>query len=152
MSLRNWSTTDANASLTSITAMSSQPSPAFASARSHACGLPWSMRYGSTPAIPNETNRARGSRPSRPSASSLTTSIAAAPSTIALELPAVTLPSSLKAGASEASFSSDVSRRGFSSTATRTAAPAAPTSTGTISRSKRPSSIAAIARRCDSYE
>ena len=110
------------------------------------------MRYGSTPAIPNDTNRPRGSSSSRPAAASLVTSIAAAPSTIALELPAVTLPSSLNAGLSDASFSSDVSRLGFSSTATRTAAPPAPVSTGTISRSKRPSSIAAIARRWDSYE
>ena len=85
-------------------------------------------------------------------AASLVTSIAAAPSTIALELPAVILPPALNAGWSEASFSSEVSRRGFSSTATSTAAPAAPTSTGTISRSKRPSSMAAIARRCDSSE
>ena len=80
------------------------------------------------------------------------TSTAAAPSTIWLELPAVTTPSGRNAGWSEASFSADVSRRGASSTANSTAAPAAPTSTGTISFSNLPSSIAAIARRCDSSE
>ncbi len=64
----------------------------------------------------------------------------------------MTTPSGKKAGCSEASFSADVSRRGASSTAKSTAAPAAPTSTGTISFSKRPSSMAAIARRCDSSE
>ena len=37
-------TTDANASLISITAMSSQPSPAFSSARPADCGLPCSIR------------------------------------------------------------------------------------------------------------
>ena len=45
-------------------------------------------------------------------AASLATSIAAAPSTIWLEFPAVTTPSGMNAGCSEASFSSDVSRRG----------------------------------------
>ena len=39
--------------------------------RAQAGGLPWSIRYGSTPASPNETNRARGSRPSRVAAASL---------------------------------------------------------------------------------
>ena len=43
-------------------------SPAFASAASHACGLPCSIRCGSTPAMPNETKRARGSSPSRDAA------------------------------------------------------------------------------------
>ncbi len=51
-SCANWSTTEANASLTSITEMSSQPSPALASAFRHASGLPWSIRYGSTPDEP----------------------------------------------------------------------------------------------------
>ena len=43
-------------------------------------------------------------------------STAAAPSQIWLELPAVTRPSGMKAGASDASFSADVSRLGVSST------------------------------------
>ena len=50
----------------------------------------------------------------------------------------MTTPSGRNAGWSEASFSADVSRRGASSTAKSTAAPAAPTSTGTISFSKLP--------------
>ena len=78
--------------------------------------------------------------------------MAAEPSTIELEFPAVTTPSALKAGCSEASFSSDVSRRGVSSTAKRTTAPPAPTSTGMISFSNLPSSLAATARRWDSSE
>ena len=106
--------------------MSSHVSPAFASALAHASGLPCSIRYGSTPESPKETNRARGSRPSRSTASSLASSIAAEPSTIELEFPAVTTPSALKAGWSDASFSSEVSRRGVSSTAKSTTAPPAP--------------------------
>ena len=58
----------------------------------HACGLPCSIRCGSTPASPNETNRARGSSPSRDAAASLAISTAAAPSQIWREFPAVTLP------------------------------------------------------------
>ena len=151
-SCANWSTTHANASFTSITEMSSHVSPARASAFLHASGLPCSIRWGSTPERPKETKRARGSRPSRDAADSLVTRTAAAPSTIWLELPAVTTPSGRNAGWSDASRSAEVSRRGASSTPTRTAAPAAPTSTGTISFSNRPSSIAATARRCDSSE
>ena len=113
--------------------MSSQPRPAFASARSHACGLPCSIRYGSTPASPNETNRARGSSPSRDAVASLATSTPAAPSQIWLELPAVTTPSGRNAGFSAASASSDVSRRGVSSTANSTPTCGFETSTGTIS-------------------
>ena len=103
------------------------------------------------PAMPNETNCSARLEPEPEAAASLVTSIAAAPSTIALELPAVIFPSSLKAGQLQlGELLGDVSRRGFSSTATSTAAPPAPTSTGTISRSNRPSSVAAIARRWDS--
>ena len=64
----------------------------------------------------------------------------------------MTTPSSLKAGGSVAIFSSVVSRRGVSSTANSTPACGFETSTGTISFSKRPSSIARTARMCDSYE
>ena len=64
----------------------------------------------------------------------------------------MTTPSVLNAGCNDASFSSDVSRRGVSSTAKRTTAPPAPTSTGMISFSNLPSSVAATARRCDSSE
>src|SRR5262245_17802008 len=126
--------------------------PVFASARSHACGLPWSIRYGSTPATPNETKRARGSSPSSDAFASLATRTPAAPSQIWLEFPAVTTPSGRKAGLSAASASRDVSRRGVSSTAKSVPTCGFCTSTGTISFSKRPSSIAASARRCDSRD
>src|SRR6478735_7109074 len=66
--------------------------PAFASSRSQAWGLPCSIRYGSTPASPNETNRARGSSPSSDALRSLATSTPAAPSQIWLELPAREVP------------------------------------------------------------
>ena len=139
--------------------MSSQVRPARSSAFAHASGLPWSIRWGSTPESPKETKRARGSRPRRVTADSLAISTAAVPSQIWLELPAVTRPSGRNAGSSAASFSADVSRRGVSSTANVVVAIAAPagckspaTSTGTISRSNLPASIAAIARRCDSSE
>ena len=60
--------------------------------------------------------RARGVSPSRPAASSLVTSTAAAPSVICDELPAVITPSGLNAGFSAASRSGDVSGRMPSST------------------------------------
>src|SRR5262245_23165752 len=148
----NWSTTEANASLTSITETSSQPMPAFASARSHACGLPCSIRCGSTPASPNETNRARGSSPSSDAFASLATSTPPAPSQIWLEFPAVTTPSGRNAGLSAANASRDVSLRGVSSTANNVPTCGFCTSTGMISFSNRPSSIAASARRCDSSD
>src|SRR5947209_311796 len=148
----NWSTTDAKASFTSTTPTSSQPRPALASAFAHPAGLPCSMRCGSTPARPNETKRARGSRSSRSTARPLATSTAAAPSQIWLEFPAVILPSGRKAGRSAASASRDVSARGVSSVSTRTPTCGFETSTGTISFANRPSSDAATARRCDSSE
>ena len=99
--------------------MSSQVSPAFASARSHASGLPCNIMCGSTPAMPKPRKRPRGSRPSCDAFGSDATSTAAAPSTICDELPAVTTPSGMNAGCSEAIFSSVVSRRTASSTAKR---------------------------------
>ncbi len=162
MSARNWSTTDANASFTSITPMSSHVSPAFASAFAQASGFPCSIRCGSTPAIPKARNRARGSSPSCDAFFSDATSTAAEPSTIWLEFPAVVLPSGTNAGWSSASFSIVVPRRTASSTAKRVrvivAAPPPSSGTGTssstgmISLSNRPSSIARAARMCDSYE
>ena len=107
---------------------------------------------GRRPARPNETNRALGFTPSRDAAASDVTSTAAAPSQICDELPAVTFPSGRNAGLSDASASAEVSRRGVSSTATSAPTCGFVTSTGTISFSKRPSSIAAIARLCDSSE
>ena len=69
------------------------------------------------------------------------TTSAAAPSLTPGALPAVVVPSGSKTGFSLASFSIDVSRRGPSSTAK--------SPTGTISDSKRPSSIAFTARSCE---
>ena len=78
------------------------------------------------------------------------TRVAAAPSFSGLELPAVTVPPSLKTGGSFARRSSDVSRRGPSSASTTVSPPFFPdagpgTVTGTISSSNRPASWAATA-------
>src|SRR6266550_4318210 len=148
----NCRTTQAKASFTSMTDMSSQVRPARASALSQACGFPCSIRCGSTPASPNETKRARGSSPRRPAALSPATSTAAAPSQICDEFPAVTFPSGRNAGFSAASASAEVSRRGVSSTPKTTPVCGLVRSMATISPSKRPSSPAAMARRCDSRE
>ena len=70
---------------------------------------------------------------------------AAAPSLSGLELPAVTVPSFVKAGRSFASVSIEESRRGPSSAST-TVSPLRPlTVTGTSSSAKRPASCAATA-------
>src|SRR5436305_605987 len=151
-SCRNCSATDAKASFTSTTAMSSQPRPARPSARSDASGFPCSISRGSTPASPNDTNRARGSSPSREQAASLATSTTAAPSQIWLEFPAVTFPSGRNAGGSAARASAEVSARGVSSSASNVPTCGFETSIGTISLPNRPSSAAASARLCDSSE
>ena len=75
-------------------------------------------------------------------------SAAAAPSLSGHELPAVTVPSSLKAGFSDPSFSSVESARGPSSLLTTV--PSASV-TGTISRSKTPLACAATARSCERW-
>ena len=78
---------------------------------------------------------------------------AAAPSVICDELPAVITPSSgLNAGFSLASFSTDESGRMPSSRVIVSVPSSVMIGTGTISRSKRPSSVARAARRCDSTE
>ncbi len=79
-------------------------------------------------------------------------SAAEAPSQIWLALPAVMTPSGVKAGFRLARRSADVSRRGVSSTSRVVVAPSTATSTGTISRAKRPSSIARTARSCERSE
>ena len=70
---------------------------------------------GGTPAEAEATIRARGVRPWRSSASPLATTIAEAPSESGDAVPAVTMPSALKAGLSLASASALVSARGTSS-------------------------------------
>ena len=64
----------------------------------------------------------------------------------------MTTPSSTKAGLNSASASSEVSARGVSSTSKSIPTRGLNTSIDTTSLSNRPSSMAASARRCDSYE
>ena len=92
------STTEAKASLTSNRSMSSIDRPDFSSAFAVAGIGPVSMVTGSTPARAKVWKRARGVRPSSSAFSSLMISTAEAPSVICELLPAVTLPSGLKAG------------------------------------------------------
>ena len=108
------------------------------------------MIAGSTPATAVDTTRASGLSPSSRARPASTTSVAAAPSLMPEELPAVTLPPSRKAGRSLPSASSEVSARGCSSRVTTTGSPFfCGTVTGTIWSSNRPPSIAAIARWWD---
>ena len=93
------------------------------------------MISGLSPETPDETIRASGVTPSSRALASLITTTAAAPSLSGQELPAVTVPPSRKAGASEESFSSDVSGRGPSSRDTTVPSGRV---TGMISRSKNP--------------
>ena len=112
---------------------------------------PTPMIAGSTPATAVETTRASGRRPRDRASSASTTSVAAAPSLIPDEFPAVTDPPSRNAGRSLASASIEVSARGCSSRVTSTGSLFfCGTSTGTIWSSKRPPSIAATARWWDS--
>ena len=106
---------------------------------------PVSMITGSTPTVIASRMRARGVSPSSSAFSRAINSTAAAPSEICEELPAVTEPPSLKAGFSAASASRLVSRR-----MPWSAAIVCPsTRIGMISRSKRPSSVARAASRCE---
>ena len=143
-------TTDAKASLISTRSMSARRILARSSTFEVAGIGPVSMVTGSTPARANEWNRARGVRPRLVARSSLMMSTAAAPSVICDELPAVTLPSSfLKAGLSWASVSTVVSGRMPSSVSTMSPVSLPSSSfstTGTISRWKRPSAVARAAR------
>ncbi len=144
------STTGANASLISTRSISSIDIPARSSTFAVDGMGPVSINTGSTPATANEWKRARGFRPSWAARSSEAMRTAAAPSVIWDELPAVMTPSGLNAGLSVASFSTVLSGR-IPSSALTSCAPSGPvTVTGTISRSKRPSSRARAARRCDS--
>jgi hypothetical protein len=97
------------------------------------------MTRGSTPATALATKRPSGWMPSSTAFSSLATTSAAAPSLIPLELPAVSVPPSRKAGFRAASFSGVVSGRGCSSAVT------SPTETN--SSRKRPLAAASEWRR-----
>ena len=97
-SRRHAATTDANASLISTRSMSSIFIP-LRSRSFFVAGIgPVSMITGSTPTVVWSTIRARGFSPSDSAFFRSMSSTAAAPSEICDELPAVILPSSLKAG------------------------------------------------------
>ena len=130
------STTEANASLTSTTSMSSMLSPDLASAYFVAGMGADSIFTGSSPRTEMWWTRARGVRPYSASAFSLTTSAADAPSEICDATAAVSREPSAS-GANPAIFSNDVSR-GHSSTTQSASA--------TVSPSNRPCAIAALAR------
>ena len=100
-----------------------------------------SMKIGSAPRTPKKWMRARGFSPCRFTAASLATRTAVEASEICEDTAAVIRSQPFTVG-SEAIFSSDVSGRMPSSRVT----PAI----GATSRSKRPSSQARAARRCDS--
>ena len=99
-SRRQAATTEAKASLISTRSMSSIFIP-FRSSSFRVAGMgPVSMITGSTPTVVWSTILARGFRPSDSAFPRSISSTAAAPSEICEELPAVILPSSLKAGLS----------------------------------------------------
>ena len=141
--------------MSSQDATSATVSPARASAAGMASTGPSPITSGATPLTEKATKRASGLTPARFRKASETTSTAAAPSVICEELPAVTLPSTLKAGRSAPSPAAVVSRRTPSSARTTSARfTSVPsfratdsTSTGTSSASNRPASCAAAARR-----
>ena len=115
------------------------------------------MTPGSTPATADPSQRAMGFKSNSSAFSMLMSKIAAAPSLIPLELPAVTVPPFLKAGFSLASFSILVSRtyspfsclyRGCSSIFTFTGSPfRCGTAIGIISSLNLPLLMASTARR-----
>src|ERR1041385_2591447 len=118
----------ANASLSSMTLISSSRSRARARAFPVAGTGPIPMMRGSTPAAATATTRALGVRPSSSTALSDATSSAHAPSLSPLEFPAVTdpLPSPRNAGLSLARISGVVSGRMPSSSQKIASGPPAP--------------------------
>ena len=108
------------------------------------------MMRGSTPTTAEDTMRVFGVRSKRAAASSEASRSAHAPSLMPEALPAVTVPPSRKAGRSFASTSGVVPGR-MNSSASKTSGGAfrRGTSTGVISRAKRPRSRASAAFACD---
>ena len=106
------------------------------------------MTAGSTPATAVDTTRAIGLSPSVRARSASTSRTADAPSLIPELLPAVTEPPSVRnAGRSFASASRSCRRAGAHRATTTVVSPLrCGTSTGTIWSSKRPASMAAMAR------
>ena len=97
------------------------------------------MIAGSTPTVAHDAMRASGLMPRDSASSALITTRAAAPSLMPEALPAVTVPSLVKAGRSFCIASSEAPKRGYSSVSI-TLSPDLPpgTVTGTISSLKRP--------------
>ncbi len=112
----------ANASLSSTTSMSPIVMPACSRTAATAGIGPRPMISGRMAATEEATIRARGFRPRSAARCADMTSTAAAPSLSGQALPAVTVPDSLKAGWSAASFSIVVPGRGPSSLVTVSAA------------------------------
>src|SRR5829696_4336575 len=110
----------AKASLASTRSRSLTFQPAFSSALRDAGIGPDPMTAGSTPAVAQETIFASGVRPRFLASSALINTSAAAPSLRPEALPAVTVPSLLKAGFSLAIASSVVPGRIYSSWSTMT--------------------------------
>ena len=103
------------------------------------------------PATPRPAIRASGLNPSRATSLSRPMTIAAAPSTTALALPAVMMPPGSNAGGRRAIASAPASSRMWVSyrTLTGSAAPSRCTVTGSISSSNQPASRARLAFRCE---
>jgi hypothetical protein len=137
-------TTEAKASLTSKSPMSSTVRPARLRSAAVAGIGPVSLSTGSTPTNACPATRASGVRPSLPARARDITNTAAAPSEICEELAAVWRPSSLNAGRSAASDSRVDTRIPWSRV---TISPS--TDSGTTSRSNRPFSVASAARCCE---
>ena len=128
--------------------MSSARNEVRSSSRRVAGTTPIPMTCGSTPAAATPTTRAIGVTPRDAARSAASTTMAAAPSVMPEELPAVTVPpSSLKTGGSRPRATSVASGRMCSSRRTSVSPPLTGTFTATISSSKRPAA-AALAARC----
>src|SRR6185436_15405638 len=126
---RTWA---ANASLTSTRSKSSSRSRVFSSRRRTAGTTPMPITWGSTPAAATPRIRAIGRTPSCAARSASRTTMAAAPSVMPEEFPAVTVPSvSLNTVGSLAREAVVVSARGCSSRDTSISPPRAGTVLGT---------------------
>ena len=135
----------ANASLASIRSRSSGFQPARPSAlRVDGIG-PVPITAGSTPAVAKDAMRANGVRPRLAASRAVISTSAAPPSLMPEALPAVTVPSLLKAGRSFAIASALASWRMYSSSLTTTSPLRPLMVTGVISSLNRPAFCAALA-------
>ena len=144
--------TDANASLISHSVTSPGASPARSSTLPITFTAPRPVSFGSTAAEAQALTEPSTFSPADRAKSSSASVSAAAASLVPLLLPAVMENPSISGCStfSDASFSRLVSRRGCSSTLNSTSASSRPLIfNGTISSTKAPLSIAAIARWCE---